>query len=221
MKILSIITLITVAGIAGCTSNIVKPTEFGGFLTDYNQLTKTTSANGSDTLRWVSATFTANNYSNVQFQPVIFHPSPMISEQVSSSALNDLKAYCTQKITDEAERTGLQTNTPGKGTVSVRMAITGVKVSTEPLQPLEIIPFKLVLAGAGAIIGFRDKNLDIYFEIIGEDKLTQEPLFNIVHKINGEQLDSKWDQMESKHVKKAFDQLSEKSIAALAKHLSL
>ena len=193
MKVISAITLIAALGLSGCTSTVVKPTEFSGFLTHYNQLNKTTSADGSDTLRWVNPRFTSNSYGNVHFNPVIFHPSPMVSEQVSRSALEDLVAYCTQKISHDAKLAGILPNKAGKDTLTIKMAITGVNVSNEPLRPLEIIPFKLVLAGAGAAIGFRDQNLAIYFEIIGEDNLTQEPLFNIVHKINGEKLDSKWD----------------------------
>lgn len=220
MTALQTILLISAISLGGCASNIVKPTEFGGFLTNYAQLESTTSADGSDTLRWVSPDFTPGNYSKVSFSPVVFHPTPTISEQVSNTALDDILRYCDQKIQQEAKHAGLL-NIPGKnGTVSIKMAITGVKIFTEPLKPREIIPIRLVLAGAGAAIGFRDRNLDVYFEIVGKDALTQQPLFSVVHKINGEQLDSKWDQMESKHIQKAFDRFSEKAIAALTQHLS-
>lgn len=205
--------------LSGCASTIVKPTEFSGYLTDYSKLKSTVTMHDTDTLLWVSPRFKEGSYRKVRVEMVVFHPEPKISDQISKTALANLREYSGHKIRNDAMRLGILSHKTGDGILSLKMAITGVKISNEALQPLEVIPFKLVLAGAGAAIGFRDRDIDIYFEIMGQDSVTHNPLFTMVHKINGGQLDSKWDQMELKHVQKAIDQFSEKGIEALANHL--
>ncbi|PCJ32664.1 MAG: hypothetical protein COA99_16330 [Moraxellaceae bacterium] len=220
MKCFFCVLLPLIITLTSCTTQLVKPAEFGGHLTSYEQLNVTTAADGTETLRWVSPKFTYSNYSKAHFDEVVFHPKPKVTEQIGNTVLSDLQIYTGQKLKSVAKKLGILTNSKGSKVVSVRMAITGVKTTNESFKPWEVIPFKLVMAGAGAAIGFRDQDLTVYFEIIGEDSLSQAPLFTIVLKINGDQLDSKWDQMELKHIQKAFDKFSEKGIAALAKHLS-
>ena len=206
--------------ISGCATQIVEPAEFTGYLTDYSQLEATTAADGSETLRWASPEFTANNYTKAHFTRVVFHPKPTTTDQISDTTLSDLQTYADLKIKNQAKSVGILATEAGSKVVSIKTAITGVKSSPESLKPLEIIPFKLVMAGAGAAIGFRDQDITVYFEIIGEDSLSQKPLFKLVRKISGDKLSSKWDQMELKHIQETFDIFSEKGINALAKHLS-
>lgn len=206
--------------LTGCSSNIVKPTEFSGYLANYAQLNEATGVDGEKTLRWKSGDFTPENYHQVLIKDAVFHPKPQVSKQVTTETLDELVRYSSKKLQTEAAKRQLLASKAGKGIVSIRTAITGVKISPEALHPLEIIPFKLVLASAGAAIGFRDHDLMVYYEIVGEDSLSHKPLFTVVRKIKGDTLDSKWDKMEVKDMHNIINQLSEQGMAALAKALT-
>lgn len=205
--------------LTGCASGIVKAPEFGGFLTNYEQLNKSVSADNQEVLRWVSPKFKKGNYAKANFEKIVFYPKPHQSEQVDGSLLSNLKTFMDGQIRTSAQSRGILSPTAGEGVVTVKTGITGIKVTTESLKPLEIIPFKLVMAGAGAAIGFRDKDVYIYVEVSGEDSVTKEPLFSVVRKIKGEQLSSKWDQMELVDVQAAISQFVVAGIDAMAAQL--
>lgn len=204
--------------LSGCSTALVQPTEFSGFLTHYEHLTETTGVDGEPTLRWTSSEFTADQYQQVLIHDPVFYPPPQTSAQVSQETLDELIRYSSKKLQTEAAKRKILAQIPGPGVISLRTAMTGVRISPESLTPLEVIPFKLVLAGAA--IGFRDHDLVIYYEIIGEDSLNQTPLFSVVRKVRGETLDSKWDQMDASDMQDIIDRLSRDGMAALAQQLN-
>jgi|GEM_PF-5093082 len=203
--------------LAGCTANLVKPAEYSGFLANYERLNASIAADGEEVLRWINPKLEKGQYAKAKFKEVEFYPKLKASGQVAASALANLKSHINLQIIKVAQQQSFWGKEAGQGVVEVSMVITGVKVSNESLSLLDVIPIKLVIAGAGAAIGFRDKDVDIYVEVSGVDSVSREPLFSLVRKIRGEQLLSKWDQMEIADVQVAVDQFIVTGIGAMVK----
>ncbi len=86
---------------------------------------------------------------------------------------------------------------PQVGAYIIEPAITKMKISSEGLSPLEVLPFKAVWSGINYAIGGQDRDEDV--EVRLENKvslaITQKPLAEVVFRGDALQLENAPEQL--------------------------
>ncbi|RJG18391.1 DUF3313 domain-containing protein [Alcanivorax profundi] len=176
--------------VAGCQSQPkVSPS---GFLSQeyYSQLQSVTSPDDQVVFRYISPDFNANDYSHAIVEKVVAYPEPQPTEQVSMKTLVDIQNSITNVI-----RTGVGnvleiTDKPGKGTLRMETAITGVNVSDKSLAAYEYIPTALVAVELTKVAGIRDQEIRLYLETRVTDTYTGELMGAGIRELTGENLNN-------------------------------
>lgn len=210
MKLVLSGLLAAVVAIGGCATNTTSQSQYSGFLSSYEGLSKATTPSGATVLRWVDPSFNAANYTHVIYQPVRFYPEPHPSERISQQTLLELLNYTNDQLSAalfsrlRPARVGA-----GPGTLAFRGAITGVDASTQGLKPYEVIPVALVVAGATAASGGRDQNSELYLEAELIDTSTGKPVLRVVRKGLGKTLDNDRQALTADDLKSVIDDLTQ------------
>ena len=189
--------------LGGCTSKVADNTEFSGFLSDYSHLQKAESASGQTVLRWIDPSVDIKQFTNLYYEPIKFHPTPKPTAQISQDTLNKVLTYTNQNIKSAlGERFTLVNRPKGANTLIFRGAITGVSTADEGLQFYEVVPVALVIAGTMAATGNRDQDTQLFFEGQLIDAATGKPVFEVVRKGFGKQLDNNAQKVTVEDLKK-------------------
>lgn len=203
MKHISACVVIGSLLLGGCTSKVADTKEFSGFLPDYTKLQKAESPSGQTVLRWIDPSADIKNYTNLYYEPIKFYPTPKPTPQISQETLNQVLSYTNQNIKSAlAQRFTLVNSPKGANTLIFRGAITGVGTADEGLQFYEVIPVALVIAGTMAATGERDQDTELFFEGELIDASTGKPVFAVVRKGFGKQLDNNAQKVTTEDLKK-------------------
>jgi len=97
------------------------------------------------------------------------------------------------------------TDSPSAGTLVLRPAITAVAVSTEGLQPYEVIPIALVVASASTAAGTRDQQVEIATEAAVIDAQNNRVIAQVVRKGAGVNLENDQQVLSVDNVKPVID----------------
>lgn len=206
--------LLVVLLMAGCASERAKPEEFSGYLGNYDKLTEATDAHGHEILRYVNPNFKRGSYTNIIVDDIVFYPpfdEAALAEadpkgQITKEALMKIRDYANEALRREVGKVMTLTNQPGPDTVRIRIALTGVSTSTEPLAVYEYIPVGLVIAGIATAIGERDIDAFVIFEGEVLESNTGERLYMTVRKSKAvERLKDTKDPLTADHVRKLID----------------
>lgn len=208
--------LLVVPLMAGCASKTAKPTEFSGYLGNYDQLTEATDEQGHKILRYVNPKprLKEGSRTKIILDDIVFYPpvdEAALAEadpkgQITKEALMKIRDYANEALRREVGKVMTLTNQPGPDTLRIRIALTGVSASTQELKFYEYIPVGLVIAGITTAIGERD--LDAFVITEGEllDSVTGERLYMSVRKSKAvEQLKDTKDPLTADHVRKVID----------------
>lgn len=193
--------------IAGCTSQVTKPEQYSGFLSDYSNLAATESASGKEVMRWTDPAFNLNDYSNLVYQPIAFYPAPTPTEQISSQTLQQLLTYANQKISASLGEKLKLVQKPGPKTLIFRGAITGVDTANEGLKPYQVIPVALVVSSAMAASGTRTRDTNLFLEGEFVDSTTGKPVIKLVRKGFGKKVDNATVQVTLEDLKGSIDDM--------------
>lgn len=196
--------------IAGCaTSKTVPKEQFSGYLGDYSKLKPAKDAAGHDVLRWQSRKLKRGRYSKLILDPIVFYPAPRASSQVSIKTLYDMRKYIDNAAVREVGKAIALTNRPGPGVLRLRAAITGAATETEGLKAYEYIPVALIVSGATAAAGGRDREAFVVLEAELLDSRTGERLMLAVRKHKAEKLlENDKEQLTLGHVRSILDRLA-------------
>ncbi|MBV6821774.1 DUF3313 domain-containing protein [Pseudomonas sp. PD9R] len=179
--------------LAGCTSKVTDEQQYSGFLPSYAGLQELSSPSGKQVLRWVAPGFAPDTYSTVVFSGLQFYPAPQPDERVNRQTLQDLQAYTNasvKSVLDEKYRVvpSMQEVRPGKKTLILRAAITGVSATNEGMRWYEIVPVAAVVGATEAATGHRDQNTELFIEAEFIDAANGLPLLRVVRKVFGDTL---------------------------------
>ncbi|WPP46663.1 DUF3313 domain-containing protein [Pseudomonas sp. AN-1] len=199
--------------LGGCASQVTKPEQYSGFLSDYSRLQPATSATGQPVMRWMAPGVRLDNYRHVIVQSIGFYPAPTPSEQIGAKALADLQAYAAQQVKTAFGRrfqvhdpaSTPQGSLPRGQTLVLRAAITGVDTKAEGLKPYEVIPIALVTAAATTAAGARDRTTELFVEAELIDASTGQPVLQVVRKGYGKELENKEEQVTLSTLKGVID----------------
>ncbi|MFK0090917.1 DUF3313 domain-containing protein [Pseudomonas sp. NPDC090755] len=189
----------------GCTSKVVNPEQYSGFLSDYNGLAETKSPSGAVVMRWIQPGVDASKYKRLYIEPSQFYPKPQASATVPQMTLDGIAGYYDQALNREFSKTLPIVMTPSAGTLIVRPAITAVSAKTQGLHVYEVIPIALVAAGISAATGIRDQDTNIATEAEFVDATDGRVVAKVVRKGAGKTLANSSQVMKAADVKAVLD----------------
>lgn len=215
---LSRIVMATLCGVAlaSATSPGFAKDKYSGFLGDYSRLEKEKDALGAKRLIWIDPQLVPGTCTGILMAPVVLYPAPQASAQVSTEALEEIRAYVDAGVRKGLGAVAPLVDHPGPGVLSVRVAVTGVAIK-KGLKPWEIIPVGMIVAGAKEASGSRDRDVDLFVEAEVTDSVTGEPRARVVREAKGVKLEGKKDQLTLEVVKPQLDAWGEAMQKALEK----
>jgi uncharacterized protein YceK len=199
------VSLTTVLALSGCSSTMVEPSNYSGFLPNYNVLQEQESASGAKVARWIDPSLDLGRYSSVYIEPSQFYPQPQPSQQISQAALNDISRYYDVALRRELGTVVKISDTPTANSLVLRPAITAVSTSTEGLKPYEVIPIALVVAATTTAMGTRDQEVQIATEAMFLDGGNSKLLAEVVRKGAGTSLENKKTALAVQDIKPVID----------------
>jgi len=176
-KIISLsLALILGACSSTSSSNIDRSGDanYSGFLTDYTQLKTVDTDDDSELRRFISKELKAREYNKLMLDPISFYPAPQVTETVSQKALTEISSYFNNTLAKAVDTKLNLVDQPGKDTLRIKMAITGVKVVDKELEVYQYIPIAFVLNAAKGGLSDMVVNFQIEAEVV--DSLTGELL---------------------------------------------
>ncbi|MEK1905213.1 MAG: DUF3313 domain-containing protein [Pseudomonas sp.] len=191
--------------LAGCSSKLVQPDEYSGFLENYSDLTETKSPSGAPVMRWIEPGINAGRYTRVFIQPSQLFPPPQASEKIPQSTLDGITQYYDQALKTQFSKALPLATGPGPGTLVVQPAITAVSAKTEGLHAYEVIPIALVAAGVSAATGIRDQDTTLATEAAFIDADTGRIVAKVVRKGAGNTLENSSQVMVAKDARAVLD----------------
>ena len=204
-SILTVVTSTVFLALGGCSSTMVEPSSYSGFLPNYKVLEEKESASGAKVARWIDPSIDLSRYSSVYIEPSQLYPRPQPSEQISQSALDDITQYYDMALKREMGSVVRISDSPTADSLIVRPAITAVSTSTEGLKPYEIIPIALVVAATTTAIGTRDQEVEIATEAMFLDGANSKLLAEVVRKGTGDSLENKKTALTVQNIKPVID----------------
>ncbi|HEX8594521.1 MAG TPA: DUF3313 domain-containing protein [Pseudomonas sp.] len=191
--------------VAGCSSSVIKPDEYSGFLKDYSQLRQEKSPSGADVMRWVDPQLDLSKYTSVCIEPSQFYPTPQATDRIPQTTLQGITRYYDQALKRELGKSLPVTSSPGPGALIVRPAITAVSSQTQGLKPYEVIPIALVAAAVSTASGVRDQETTIATEAAFLDADTNRVVAQVVRKGSGKPLENTAQVLTADDVKAVLD----------------
>lgn len=200
---LSLICILSVA----CSTQTATQAQYSGFLGDYSQLTKTTSATGHDTLRWVAPNVPLESYTSLIYDPIVYYPQATPTARVDTNTLNMILDYTNQQVKTALSQRLPLTTTRGKHTLIFKGAITAVNAENEGVQFYEVLPVTAIIAGTMAASGHRTQESALFFEAEFVDSETGQPVLKVVRKGYGRDLNNSQTPIKESDVKQVIDNM--------------
>lgn len=202
---LFVVSITAFLTLGGCSSTLVEPSSYSGFLPNYNVLEEQESASGVKVARWIDPSLNLGRYSSVYIEPSQFYPRPQPSEQISQATLDDITQYYDMALRRELGAVVRVSDAPTADSLVVRPAITGVSTSNEGLKPYEVIPIALVVAATTTAVGARDQEVQIATEAMFLDGGNSKLLAEVVRKGTGTSLENKESKLSVQSIKPVID----------------
>jgi hypothetical protein len=174
---------------AGCASKTVQKDEYSGYLGNgYSELKEAKDPKGDVVLLYVSPDLNPGKYSAVMLDPLVFHPVPKPTEQVSAETLKEIGQYLNRTLRQKFGEKVRVVDQPGPGVARVSIAFTGVRGQDESLEAYQYIPFAFVATiGTRAVAG-TPQQARLLCETLVVDSVSGERLAMQVRQGTGEGL---------------------------------
>jgi len=207
MKLALMMSTLCIAsiGVVGCSSKVVEPDQYSGFLKDYSQLKEAKSPSGAEVMRWIDPKLDVSKFTSVYIEPTQLYPKPQPTVKIPQATLNGITGYYDQALKRELGKSLPLAAGPGPGVIVVRAAITAVSSKTEGLKPYEVIPIALVAAAVSTASGIRDQETTLATEAVFLDGSNNSVVAQVVRKGTGKPLANDSQVLKADDVKSVID----------------
>ncbi|WP_439878825.1 DUF3313 domain-containing protein [Pseudomonas prosekii] len=207
MKLALMMSTLCIAsiGVVGCSSKVVEPDQYSGFLKDYSQLKEAKSPSGAEVMRWIDPNLDVSKFTSVYIEPTQLYPQPQPTVKIPQATLNGITGYYDQALKRELGKSLPLAAGPGPGVMVLRAAITAVSSKTEGLKPYEVIPIALVAAAVSTASGIRDQETTLATEAVFLDGSNNSVVAQVVRKGTGKPLNNDSQVMKADDVKSVID----------------
>ena len=155
-----------------------------GFLKDYSELTVQKDVKGAERRIWINDKATWSRYERILVDPIVFHPQPEGTVQVTLGTLFDIRNYLNAGIPKAAAASMPLATAAGPGVLRLRAAITAVSVD-KSLKPYQIIPIALIFTAAKRSAGSESYSVKLQLEAEILDSASNEVLARVVREAKG------------------------------------
>jgi hypothetical protein len=155
-----------------------------GFLKDYSQLAVQKDVKGAERRIWVNDKVNWSRYERILVDPVVFHPQPEGTAQVTLGTLFDIRDYLNAGVPKAAAASMPLAAAAGPGVVRLRAAITAVSVD-KSLKAYQILPIALIFTAAKRSAGTESYNVKLQLEAEMLDSTSGEVLARVVREAKG------------------------------------
>ncbi len=170
--------------VAGCaTEKFASKPRFAGYLGDYSRLAPVTGEGGEEIRVWINPRIKRGGYQKLLVEPVVFHPAPQASNQVTVETIDAMRRYTAEALRRELAKSYLLVNQVGPGVARVRIALTGVTTEAEGATPYEYVSIAAIVGRASTAAGNRDRQAFMIVEGELLDSVTHERLGMAVRKV--------------------------------------
>jgi hypothetical protein len=181
--------LVCAALASGCASKTVQKDEYSGYLGNgYSQLKEAKDPKGDLVLRYISPDLNPGKYSALMLDPLVYHPVPKPTEQVSAETLREIGQYLNRTLRSKFAEKVRVVDQPGPGVARLSIAFTAVRGQDESLSAYQYIPVAFVITmGARAVEG-QAQQAKLLCESLVVDSVSGERLAMQVRSGTGESL---------------------------------
>ena len=190
--------------VAACTKDVTTERNFSGFLDDYSQLERVELKSGGVGLIWLHPEISSLGYTKIIVEPVVIYPEPRHDSDEARQLIDQVTRYLDASASSAIGQTLIITDNPGPNTARLKIAMTGVEISTEGLSGTDYIPVAALWAGATTVAGTRAQAVEVFLEAEMTDSQTGEVLGRAVRKGLAESLE---DKSETLTLEKMYPQL--------------
>ena len=173
--------------LAGCATQEPPMDKFSGYLGSYSGLQEVPGSHGTR-YRWVSPELNPKKYHAVLIPDVVFYPEPQPTARVSQQTLDEIQKYATTALRRATAQKTKVVNTPGKGVVVIKVAITAVAHQEKGLAPYQYVPIAFVVTTASRAATGTPDEAKLIMEGQATDSLTGVILGKAVRTGTGKEL---------------------------------
>lgn len=221
-NLLAVFLLTGISALVGCassqTTELASREQYSGFLSNYDELKKTTAKNGQEFLSWASTDATSGKYTSIYPQDIMFYPKLTPQQLAGRDTLLQIGDYFGEAVKRELGAAGVLANAPGPGVAEVQLAITGVYIADEGVKAYEVLPVTAVIGLGEAAMGARDQVVQLVVEGKATDSQTGKLVASAVYKGVGKDLPNDKTQLTLDDVKPVLDTWA-KNMAARTQEL--
>ena len=201
--------------LTACSSQETQKENFGGFLTNYDQLREMESTDGVKMLGWRAPGLSLQNYHAILIEPVVLSPRADIGERIDADELKDLLVSLRQKMSQQLSRVIKVTDTAGPGVIVYSIAISGAAAVDRDLRWFEYTPITFTASQIAAASGTRDSVVELWVEARWTDGDTGELLATAVRMGQSTEGVSTDEPVDAEHADSLLDQWAASSRVSL------
>jgi hypothetical protein len=177
---LAFISLALLLLLAGCSSQVAKEENYGGFLDNYKQLTEMESSDGVMILGWRKPGVDLGSYHSIIIEPVVLSPKADIGERIETDELDTMRASLRQKMIAQISQVMNVTDKAGPGVITYSLALAGAEAVDRDLRWFEYTPITFTASQIAAASGNRENVVELWVEARWSDSDTGEILAAVV-----------------------------------------
>ena len=159
-----------------------------GFLSNYSLLKAVDVKDDSNLRRFISKEIKTRGYTKILLDPISFYPAPPAGSNISKQVLSEISHYFNKTFSHAISENFSLTNMPGKDTLRIKMAITGVSITDKSLSVYQYIPIAFLVTAASG--GMSDVEVQLQVEAEVVDSLSGELMAAAVKSGKGETLNN-------------------------------
>ncbi len=168
--------------LAACSSQTAKEEEFGGFLSDYSNLTEQDASDGTRVLGYINPDIDTTKYTAIILEPVVLSPNSAITDQVSPERLQQVLESMDDKLEFAIRDVTTITTRRGPGVARIRWAISSINAVKRDPRWFEYTPVTFATSQIADAAGARDDVVELFLEAEMTDSITGELLSHAVRK---------------------------------------
>ena len=206
IRLSGLLLMVTGLMLGACSAQVAQEEDFGGFLTNYDQMTEMESTDGVKILGWRKPGLDLSQYHAVKVDPVAMSPNADIGKRIGAEELEQIRESLHIKMVAELGKVVEIAEDPGPGIVRFSMALAGVGAVNRDLRWFEYTPITYTASRIAAAGGARDDVVEVWVEARWTDSDSGELLATVVRKGQSEATLSADEQVEHEDTDALLDE---------------
>jgi len=162
--ILIALSLLLTMLVAGCSSQVAKEENYGGFLNDYGRLTEMESSDGVEMLGWRKPGLDLSQYHSIVVDAVVISPKASIGDGIDPAELAKIQTSLHQKMVTQISKVLPVVEQAGPGVMVYSLALAGADTVNPDLSWYQYTPITYAATKAAEASGARGEVVELWVE---------------------------------------------------------